>query len=261
VKKISLSPERQYLLDLVREVRCGRIEQVEVHEGEPRLTPLTRVYRESQFGGSTNHDTLPTDNATERQKIDDLLTFLDSIGDGNTVNIEVRDGLPFRAQIELIPRGSPHGYVLQAASTEARIRSLPAEPTHGKSLPTIEPFPTPEGAVWRDVRIRFVDGHIVSIQVLGKRGVRNYTQMGMASRKNSEPTVQWKLLRDLADERGVLTWQSRHADRKLKKRKQLLAEKLRAFFGLEGDPFELTANRKGWRARFVISPDRDPEDG
>ena len=65
-------------------------------------------------------------------------------------------------------------------------------------------FPTPPDANWGHVSIRFVDGHTVSIKVKSEQGVFNYTQMGMASQKDTEPTVQWDLLGKFAEEFGLL---------------------------------------------------------
>ncbi len=116
-------------------------------------------------------------------------------------------------------------------------------------------FPTPPDANWGDVSIRFVDGHTVSIKVKSEQRVFNYTQMGMASQKDTEPTVQWDLLGKFAEEYGLLDWNSRHADPRNQKRRENLARNLRSFFRIEGDPFRLTDDGKGWQARFRISPD------
>lgn len=117
-------------------------------------------------------------------------------------------------------------------------------------------FPTPPDASWGDVTIRFVDGHTVSIKVKSAGGVFNYTQMGMASKKNGEPTVQWKLLEAFAEEHGVLDWSSNKANRRNQKRRELLAADLRAFFRIASDPFRLTDDGKGWQARFLIIPEK-----
>ncbi len=116
-------------------------------------------------------------------------------------------------------------------------------------------FPTPPDAAWSDVSIRFIDGHTVSVQVKSERKVCNYTQMGMANRKNGNPTVEWALLSVFADERGILDWSSSHAHRRNQKRRENLASNLRGFFRIEGDPFGLTDDGKGWEARFRISPE------
>ena len=144
---------------------------------------------------------------------------------------------------------------------EIRRKTSAVDAATKKSPRGFEPFSTPTNAEWTDVQIRFLDGHKVSVRVKENRGVFNYTQMGMANERNGEPTYQWDLLRSLADERGILTWESEHADRKLKKRKQLLGDKLKAFFGLDGDPFNLTKDRKGWKSRFMISPEDGSEEG
>ncbi len=123
-------------------------------------------------------------------------------------------------------------------------------------LATAEPearFPTPAGATWGDVRIRFLDGHTVSVQVRERSGRFGYADLGMVNTKNNAPTVAWELLRTIAEERGHLTWASRKASADHRKRKQVLADRLRAFFGIEGDPFEVDDG--GWRARFVLEPD------
>jgi hypothetical protein len=112
-------------------------------------------------------------------------------------------------------------------------------------------FLTPADATWEQVRIRLVDGETVSIKVGNVTGVYNYSQMGMASAKDSRPTVQWRLLLDFADENGIIDWNSRKADRRKQKQRQLLAKDLQAFFRIEGDPFVVEGN--GWRARFAIS--------
>ena len=132
-----------------------------------------------------------------------------------------------------------------------RSSNLPS-PKEGDSIVF---FPTPPDATWRDVSIRFKDGHTVSVKAKTAGGVFNYTQMGMANKKNGDPTVQWDLLKTFADERGVLDWTSNKADRKNQKRRELLAANLRDFFRIEGDPFRLTDDGKGWQALFLISPD------
>jgi hypothetical protein len=109
-------------------------------------------------------------------------------------------------------------------------------------------FPTPAGATWRDVSIRFVDGHTIAIRVRSVTGTLNYTQMGMASRRNGRPTKQWELLQAFAENGGSLTWKSRQADRRNQKRKELLAEGLRVFFRIQGEPFQ--TDGKGWRTVF-----------
>lgn len=111
-------------------------------------------------------------------------------------------------------------------------------------------FPTPAEAKWEDVSIRFIDRHSVYIDVQGVTGKYHCTQMGMASKKNAKPTVQWLLLETFAEGYGSLDWRNRKADRKNQKRKETLVANLRRFFRIEGDPFVIEAD--GWHAHFTI---------
>jgi len=112
-------------------------------------------------------------------------------------------------------------------------------------------FPTPAGARWSDVSIRFIDRHSVYVTVKGVSGTYHCTQMGMANRKNAKPTVQWLLLETFAEGHGLLDWRNRKADRKNQKRKENLAADLQRLFRIEGDPFTLEGD--GWRARFAVA--------
>ena len=128
---------------------------------------------------------------------------------------------------------------------------LPAPKDDG---PTIH-FRTPPGSSWSDVSIRFMDGHTVSVQVKSEHKVCNYTQMGMANRKNGDPTKQWTLLERFADSRGEIDWHSSHAALNVKKQKQELSKRLREFFGIEDDPIEWVKDTRGYyRCKFTILP-------
>jgi hypothetical protein len=116
-------------------------------------------------------------------------------------------------------------------------------------------FPTPPGANWEDVSIRFVDGHTVSIRVKGEAGTYNYTQMGLVDKRNGNPTKQWNVLTAFADGGGELTWQNARATRQVQKQREHLAKALKHFFGLTDDPFEYLHHTKGWSARFTILPE------
>lgn len=112
-------------------------------------------------------------------------------------------------------------------------------------------FPTPAGARWDEVSIRFIDRHSVYVTVGSASGTYHFAQMGMARKNNAKPTVQWELLEIFAEGHGVLDWRNRKAGRKNQKRKENLAADLQRFFRIHGDPFALEGD--GWRARFAVS--------
>jgi hypothetical protein len=144
-------------------------------------------------------------------------------------------------------------------ATEAAIQALRdftgrhvplAEADHGMAF-----FPTPAGTTWADVSIRFVDGHCVTVRAGTAGGTYHYAQMGMADGRSARPTKQWELLQVLARNHGVLTWKSPDAGRKNRKRRELLARDLKAFFRIDGEPIVATDDGKGWRTVFALMSD------
>ena len=125
------------------------------------------------------------------------------------------------------------------------------------------PFPTPAGAEWSHISIKFTDGH--TVRVTCKTGnsrvsqVYNYTQMGMADGRTASPNKQWSLMDGFAEERGQFTWDNPKANRSQKKQKQELKKVLQKFFGIyDSDPFEDykdDKNRVCYRAKFSIAPE------
>ena len=119
----------------------------------------------------------------------------------------------------------------------------------------MEFFPTPSNATWADLRIKFIDGHTVTVSISGESGTYVYSQLGMADSRSGKPTVRWELLRSFAKGQGLLTWKSADAKRENQKRCENLTKDLQRFFRIEGEPSEYLKVPKGWRTRFTIEPD------
>ena len=118
-------------------------------------------------------------------------------------------------------------------------------------------FPTPPGSSWSDVTIRFINGHDVEPRVRGQGGgVFNYAHMGMAKTNKEEPTVQWDLLRSLAEDRGDFLWPRTVHRKTVQKQRERLGGHLQDFFGIDDDPFENLPGGRGFKTRFMIVPER-----
>ncbi len=114
-------------------------------------------------------------------------------------------------------------------------------------------FPTPVGAKWSELHIKFIDGHTVSVRIRDVSRVLNFADLGFAHRRNRQPTKQWNLLRDFALSYGNLRWDSPGAGRKVQSRKDALANGLKEFFRIDGEPIEYIARPdQGWRTVFSI---------
>lgn len=79
--------------------------------------------------------------------------------------------------------------------------------------------------------------------------------MGMANRTNGDPIQPWKLLEGFSNSRGQIDWHGSYAGPKVKKPKQELSKRLRAFFRIEDNPIEWVRDTKGYyRSKFQILP-------
>ena len=124
----------------------------------------------------------------------------------------------------------------------------------GPIVPTVR-FPTPPGARWEEVTIRFITQHQVHVRVRGEAGAYEHTQMGMASKRNDQPTKQWELLQLFAEHRGEITWESPGADRKNAHRRLALARQLRDSLASTAIRSTSCLGGRGWRTRFTVIPE------
>lgn len=85
-----------------------------------------------------------------------------------------------------------------------------------------------------------------------QRQMLTYSQLGLIDSRSGKPSKQWELLRLFAREHGVMTWFSPGACRQNRKRRELLNKSLQQFFDIDGEPIELTDDRKGWRCLFKV---------
>ena len=116
-------------------------------------------------------------------------------------------------------------------------------------------FPTPSGSRWSDVEMRFSDTEKISVTIRDQRQVLTYSQLGLVDSRSGKPSKQWELLLKFAREHGMMTWLSPDACRKNRKQRELLNKSLQQFFDIEGEPIELTDDRKGWRCVFKLHPE------
>ncbi|MBN8604638.1 MAG: hypothetical protein J0M26_26790 [Planctomycetes bacterium] len=106
---------------------------------------------------------------------------------------------------------------------------------------------------WSELTIRFINSETVSVKMLDKTAKLTYSDIGMIDGRSRGPTKQWYLLEAFAKSRGELTWTSPSASRENRKRRKLLSDNLKNFFGIQGEPIVLTEDKKGWRTVFNVS--------
>ncbi len=96
-----LSPERRRLLRLFQSINFGRLEELEVRDGEPQFSPLPRVFVELKLDvedgprPESRLDAFPL-----RSQVGRCFAQLAQLRDGTVERIDIRHGLPFRMVVE-----------------------------------------------------------------------------------------------------------------------------------------------------------------
>jgi hypothetical protein len=139
-----------------------------------------------------------------------------------------------------------------------RVRPVepPAEPPE-EPTPAVETralrLPLPRR--WEDVKIRYVDGETVSVEIDGKYQRVTHIDMGLARRGSRKATKAWDLLLKCCEGRGRFRWNEFGKFENARQVVARLRKALKAAFGLEKDPFHDFSHDDQWRTRFRAEPD------
>ncbi|MBF0370492.1 MAG: hypothetical protein HQL52_13650 [Magnetococcales bacterium] len=126
-----------------------------------------------------------------------------------------------------------------------------------EEIPSTPAFPTPPNATWRDLRIRFLDGHRATLLCQGVSETVSFSTMGMENRRSREPSVQWELLEKLAQNHGRFSWQSSGANNQVPQQVRRLNKDLERFFGIDNHPVEWKKDEKAYCTLFEIHYEPD----
>jgi hypothetical protein len=106
-----LSPARTRLVEILRDVSFGRIENLHVRAGEPTLVPPPRIIRTLKLGGGEDAGLAPSQaEIATRPAVQDLMLLLDRMRDGTITRLEIRNACPVFCEVELTgtTAGGPH---------------------------------------------------------------------------------------------------------------------------------------------------------
>ncbi|MBM2834236.1 MAG: hypothetical protein HW406_1397 [Candidatus Brocadiaceae bacterium] len=119
----------------------------------------------------------------------------------------------------------------------------------GKTKAVI-PFPTQPGTKWHELVISFDDTESVTISTKTKTEKRHYFDMGFRKGKSNKPVASWFVLKVLC-ENGYMQY-AETGKAKAEKSIQDLRKRLKAIFGIHGDPITLN---DGYRPVFKVCTD------
>ena len=126
-------------------------------------------------------------------------------------------------------------------------------PGSSKQVPAS--FPTPDGATWKDVNIRFLSDHMIQVTVLGCSKAFNYAEAGFENRKTQNPNYAWNLLRQFAGQNGQMERpQGKRSDlTRMEKDVQAIRKRFKELFKIPDDPFLPYRQEKCYQTIFKIS--------
>jgi hypothetical protein len=99
--KSSLSEAQIRLVELLQNLNFGRIMGLHVHNGQPAFDPQPRIIQKLKMGGDNGPrpEASMSDFLLKRQTIE-LLETIERVRNGQTLTIEVKNGLAFSIEIE-----------------------------------------------------------------------------------------------------------------------------------------------------------------
>jgi hypothetical protein len=104
--KLSLSPQRQRLVEAMQSINFGQIGGLKVVDGEPVMNPPPRVVREIKFGGENGpRPELGLADFSLKRQTTELFEFFDQFRSGVIDVLEVKHGLPFRVIVAEMATG------------------------------------------------------------------------------------------------------------------------------------------------------------
>jgi hypothetical protein len=111
----------------------------------------------------------------------------------------------------------------------------------------------PADARWEEMRFEFEAEEMLRVTFRKQTQPFEPADLKMQNNKTRRPNLQWALLLSFARKGGVIKRGFGKDFTQVESQKRQLAEKLRAAFGIPGDPIAWVKNEQAYRARFVIS--------
>jgi hypothetical protein len=94
--KRSLSDEQQRFIELLQRIRYGLIFCLQIRRGQPVLQPELSWRRNVKVTGENDpHPSVHSPNFPLRRQVTEFFRLLAAVGDGEVVDLEIRNGLPF----------------------------------------------------------------------------------------------------------------------------------------------------------------------
>ncbi len=95
--KRDLSRGKARLVEVMQDINFGRLERLQIRDGEPVLDSELEIVREIKFGGENGpRQERQADDFLLKSQVIELLAFISQLRIGVIEVLEIKHGLPFR---------------------------------------------------------------------------------------------------------------------------------------------------------------------
>ncbi len=126
----------------------------------------------------------------------------------------------------------------------------------GKKRLHLPHFPTTD---WAKISIKFIDEQNVFIEADKKQSTANYQTLGFEDGKKGKPDTAWAMLFALAKNNGETQVLQSPIPEKIRQQKSKLANRLKAIFKNEADPFYDVKENNIYRIKITLLPPQSEE--
>lgn len=103
-----LLPSEGRFLHAMRQLRFGRFEFLQIRDGQLVLDPWPTTVRDVKLGAQVgDQNPAPDSEFALKQQVVELFEYIRSVDNGEIRTLEVRHGLPFSMEIELLGKTLP----------------------------------------------------------------------------------------------------------------------------------------------------------
>ena len=100
VTKAALTPARRRLVEMMQEINFGRIERLDVRDGEPLFDPPPMAVRQMVFGKKNGPNQIRNqDGYALKKKVAELFEVFDREQTFRVLELVIDDGLPLRMTV------------------------------------------------------------------------------------------------------------------------------------------------------------------
>ena len=101
VNSSSLSPARLRLVRVMQWINFGRIENLQIREGDPCFEPRPRVIRTILLGADNSpRCEIRVSHFVLKKQVTELFGVFDRVSNGHIPLLEIKHGLPLRMEVE-----------------------------------------------------------------------------------------------------------------------------------------------------------------